>query len=230
MGSLYLIRHAQASFGAQDYDVLSPLGHEQARLLGLWLQRRGLSFDRVLQGTMRRHSETAAHCLAAAHNPPEIVMDARLNEFDHQAILEVLHPSFRDPLQLQLFLSKTAEPAKAFHLEFDKALQRWMSGDFDKDYAETWSEFKRRCLEIVRETIELAEPQHNLLAITSGGPIATIVQKALGLADAAVLPLNTAIVNGSMTRLAFKNDRLFLRYFNDYSHFEVDGCSRLTHR
>ncbi|MEC8667907.1 MAG: histidine phosphatase family protein, partial [Pseudomonadota bacterium] len=34
MPTLYLIRHGQASFGADDYDVLSPIGHEQARALG----------------------------------------------------------------------------------------------------------------------------------------------------------------------------------------------------
>ncbi|MDZ4333172.1 MAG: histidine phosphatase family protein, partial [Pseudomonas sp.] len=30
MGSIYLIRHGQASFGADDYDVLSPIGIRQA--------------------------------------------------------------------------------------------------------------------------------------------------------------------------------------------------------
>ncbi|MCF8967887.1 histidine phosphatase family protein, partial [Pseudomonas carnis] len=34
MGSIYLIRHGQASFGADDYDVLSPIGVEQAQVLG----------------------------------------------------------------------------------------------------------------------------------------------------------------------------------------------------
>ena len=34
MGSIYLIRHGQASFGADDYDVLSPLGVRQAEVLG----------------------------------------------------------------------------------------------------------------------------------------------------------------------------------------------------
>lgn len=34
MGSIYLIRHGQASFGADDYDVLSPTGIRQAEILG----------------------------------------------------------------------------------------------------------------------------------------------------------------------------------------------------
>ena len=38
MGTLYLVRHGQASFGADDYDQLSPLGHQQALRLGLEAQ------------------------------------------------------------------------------------------------------------------------------------------------------------------------------------------------
>ena len=34
MSLVYLVRHAQASFGARDYDRLSELGRQQARWLG----------------------------------------------------------------------------------------------------------------------------------------------------------------------------------------------------
>jgi len=34
MGTLYLVRHGQASYGAADYDQLSPRGALQARRLG----------------------------------------------------------------------------------------------------------------------------------------------------------------------------------------------------
>ncbi|EXF47276.1 phosphoglycerate mutase family protein [Pseudomonas sp. BAY1663] len=37
MGSIYLIRHGQASFGAENYDVLSPLGYRQSEALGDYL-------------------------------------------------------------------------------------------------------------------------------------------------------------------------------------------------
>ena len=37
MGVVLLVRHGQASFGADDYDVLSETGWEQSRLLGAWL-------------------------------------------------------------------------------------------------------------------------------------------------------------------------------------------------
>jgi len=34
MGVVLLVRHGQASFGADDYDVLSETGIEQSRMLG----------------------------------------------------------------------------------------------------------------------------------------------------------------------------------------------------
>jgi broad specificity phosphatase PhoE len=43
MASIYLIRHGQASFGAQDYDKLSELGRRQATLTGEYLRDTGAS-------------------------------------------------------------------------------------------------------------------------------------------------------------------------------------------
>lgn len=48
MGSIYLIRHGQASFGADDYDVLSPVGVRQAEVLGKHLEQLGISLDRCI--------------------------------------------------------------------------------------------------------------------------------------------------------------------------------------
>ncbi|MDX6238407.1 MAG: hypothetical protein QOG10_3222, partial [Kribbellaceae bacterium] len=43
MSVIYLIRHAQASFGRSDYDRLSPQGEQQAVRLGEALAVRGLA-------------------------------------------------------------------------------------------------------------------------------------------------------------------------------------------
>ena len=46
----HLIRHAQASFGAADYDNLSELGHRQSAALGAALKRQGVVPDAVFIG------------------------------------------------------------------------------------------------------------------------------------------------------------------------------------
>ena len=60
MGTLYLVRHGQASFGAADYDRLSELGERQSERLGRYWAERGLRFDAVITGTLRRHAQTWA--------------------------------------------------------------------------------------------------------------------------------------------------------------------------
>ena len=60
MGTLYLVRHGQASFGAQDYDQLSELGQRQSQRLGEYFQHKGLRFGQVLTGTLKRHQQTLA--------------------------------------------------------------------------------------------------------------------------------------------------------------------------
>ena len=66
MSSILLVRHGQASFGAADYDDLSPTGHEQSRVLGAALAARGVGADLVVAGEMRRHAQTAASLLDGA--------------------------------------------------------------------------------------------------------------------------------------------------------------------
>ena len=59
MGLLLLVRHGQASFGAEDYDVLSATGLAQSRRLGEVLARQGVRPSVVRHGGMRRQRDTA---------------------------------------------------------------------------------------------------------------------------------------------------------------------------
>ena len=52
MGTLYLIRHGQASYGEADYDKLSARGAEQAAAVGRWLA--GKKIDALYAGPLRR--------------------------------------------------------------------------------------------------------------------------------------------------------------------------------
>ena len=60
MASIYLIRHGQASLGADDYDNLSPLGQQQAQRLGEYLAGKGIAPQSVFIGSLRRHAQTWA--------------------------------------------------------------------------------------------------------------------------------------------------------------------------
>ena len=59
MSLLYLVRHGQASFFAEDYDRLSTLGELQARRLGEFWAARGVRFDATFSGPAVRQQRTA---------------------------------------------------------------------------------------------------------------------------------------------------------------------------
>ena len=82
MAELILVRHGQASFGADDYDKLSDLGWRQSRWLGEYLAARGTRFDRVIRGSLRRHTETLDGIGEGMGKPLDGREDARLNEYD----------------------------------------------------------------------------------------------------------------------------------------------------
>ena len=71
MGTLYLVRHGQASFGADNYDQLSELGRRQSERLGAWLAAKGLTFEAAWCGSLQRQRQTLAGiCQGAGMSPP----------------------------------------------------------------------------------------------------------------------------------------------------------------
>ena len=61
MAKIYLIRHGQASAGAENYDVLSPHGKVQAERLSAYFKNKGVFFDKIFTGPLERQKDTALH-------------------------------------------------------------------------------------------------------------------------------------------------------------------------
>lgn len=81
MSRIVLVRHGQASWGKKDYDKLSDLGHERARIAGRELAERNLQPTRVVSGSMRRQRDTAADLVAEAGWDTEVVADGAWDEY-----------------------------------------------------------------------------------------------------------------------------------------------------
>jgi len=102
MSELFLVRHAQASFGTDNYDRLSDLGHRQARWLGEHFRYRELGFDQVICGSMVRHRETVAAVLQGmGREPGEIETDPAWNEFDFEAIVAAYLEEHQESLNVE---------------------------------------------------------------------------------------------------------------------------------
>jgi len=231
MGQIYLVRHGQASFGSADYDRLSPLGVEQARMLGQWLAQRSERFDRVVTGGMLRHRQTAEACVEALPQDMRAqgdwLADAGFNEYDHHEVMVRHHPAFGDPEEVKNFLRETPNGKRAFQEIFEQAMLRWMSGAHDADYAESWPQFRERVVNALQRVVASAGASQNIIVFTSGGPIATMCQHLLGLPDSGAAELSWSLVNCAVTKLFYRagpsNPRLVLSYLNSYAHFETQA-------
>jgi len=229
MATIYLIRHGQASFGKENYDQLSPRGWEQGRVLGRWLAGK-VQPAAVFGGNMERHRETV-EAIASGFGEalPDMQAVEGLNEFDHLQVVQRLRPEWADRHRMASDLAAFPKPARAFQQAFEKAMARWVSGEFDSDYTESWATFRARVITALNELIEFADGGDTLVS-TSGGPIAVIAQHLLELSDHKALEMNSVIANTSVTRVLHSGPRRSLAVFNNYSHLEAEDSALVTFR
>ena len=227
MGQIYLVRHGQASFGSADYDRLSELGLEQARLLGEWFANSHQSFHQVVTGAMKRHRQTADTCLAVlpkAHRvETEWLTDPDFNEYDHHVVLVRHRPEFEDPQEVKRFLASHPQARYAFQDIFQASMSRWMSGHYDADYREPWPQFRQRCVAALQRLVEGAGKSQNIIVFTSGGTISVLCQHLLGLQDRQMAELNWTLANCGVTKLLYRPGAVTLSYLNNYAHLEWLG-------
>lgn len=215
MGTLYLVRHGQASFGAEDYDNLSELGHRQSVRLGEYFAGRGIHFDGLIAGTLRRHKQTLAGILQGMNRAGEHLSWEGLNEYDSEAVIATVHPHKLD---------KPTSPEMVrhhFRLLRD-GLAQWMAGAASPRGMPTYQDFVAG----VAGALDHVRANHygqNVLVVTSGGPIATAVGHVLGTPAASVIELNLRIRNTSVTEFVFTPKRHMLVCFNAIPHLDAPG-------
>lgn len=225
MPTIYLIRHAQASFGRSDYDRLSPQGEQQAAVLGEALAERGLKPSLVVRGAMRRHAQTAEIALRAAGLDEPVEVDEGLNEFDHDQVIVAYKPAYKRRAVLLADLARSGHPARAFQEMFTAATQRWVDGE---GYPESFAAFCQRSEDAVRRTANRLGKGETAFVFTSGGPIAAVTSRLLAGTDDLWLKLNPVTINTAITRLTSGRSGLTLVSYNDHSH--LDGTELLTYR
>ena len=212
MGTLYLVRHGQASFGADDYDQLSALGTQQSQRLGEYLQGKGLQFSAVLVGTLRRHQQTLDGIARGMPALPQALPWPGLNEYDSEALIKAVHP---EPLPTE----RTPENYRYHFGLLRQGLQAWMQGRAAPRGMPSYAEFVRgvtSALDHVRE-----QTAGNVLIVSSGGPISTAVGQVLGTAPETTIELNLRIRNSSVTEFAFTPKRHMLVTYNTLPHLDA---------
>jgi broad specificity phosphatase PhoE len=211
MGTLYLVRHGQASFGATDYDRLSELGARQCHALGHWFREQGVAFEAVLRGTLRRHVQSL-EALAAGHGdvPPALAWPG-LNEYDAEAVVRAIHPG-------PVAAADSPEAYRAHFRLLREGLAAWMAGRSVPAGMPSWSDFVAG----VGSALDHVRSQHQgaVLLVSSGGPIATAVGQVLGTPAETVIELNMRIRNSSLTEFAYTPKRHMLVSYNHLPHLD----------
>lgn len=206
MSHITLIRHGQANSAARDeqgYDRLSPLGHQQSQWLGDHLRASGNHHPRVYSGTLRRHVETAA-----GMGFVEAERDARLNELSYFRMAQLLEEQRGIPIP---------EEREGFIEHLPLVFEEWRQGRID-GAPEPYDAFHDR---ILAALTEIAEGDGPALVVTSGGLIAMVMGRLMGLDTQATARLALAIMNTSMHRLFPIGGHLSPVLFNAVPHLEA---------
>ena len=238
MGYIYLIRHAQA--GSRDnYDVLSELGHQQARLLGEHFTQEGIEIAAVYSGGMRRQQHTAEIVCqvmtSAGLDVPDMVSDERWNEFSlisvYRAIAKRMieeNPEFeRDYREMQEAIRRDPHTTGGATGRCDAAVVRaWMANRYEEYKGESWNDFRDR-IRACGMRLSNNNSERAIVVFTSATPVAVLTAAALELTDEKLLSILGVIYNSGITILRPRGDELRLFTFNSTPHL---GAAQRTLR
>jgi broad specificity phosphatase PhoE len=220
MGTLYLVRHGQASFGSDDYDRLSELGARQCERLGEYFRAKGLRFDGVITGTLKRHVQSHEALARGLQVAPAALALPNLNEYDAETVVRAVHPQ---PLQRP----QSKDDVRQHFRLLREGLMAWMEGRTQPERMPSFATF----LAGVIDALDHVRTRHdgNVLIVSSGGPISVAVAHVLGAPPSAVVELNLRMRNSAVTEFAFTPKRHALVTFNALPHLEGTDPSWVTH-
>ncbi|TMQ03346.1 MAG: histidine phosphatase family protein, partial [Deltaproteobacteria bacterium] len=223
VGTLYLIRHGQASYGQADYDRLSPRGIEQALAVGRWAASARL--DALYAGPLRRQQQTAesANQGAGGGLPPPHTL-AELAEYPAYEMLQHLVPRLIE--EDARFAELTSAPTpRLLDQAFHTILTRWSRNEWTVDGVERVEAFVDRIRTGLDRVLRASGSGARLACITSAGPIGVAVGLVFGIPAERMVRTSIVIRNASITELRFRSqgfdwqpDQLSLVTFNVTAH------------
>ncbi|GCL62040.1 histidine phosphatase family protein [Pseudaquabacterium pictum] len=221
MGTLYLVRHGQASFGADNYDQLSPLGVQQCTQLGRYFATKGRRFAAVLTGTLQRQIQSYDAIAEGLGQRQATLQLPGLNEYDSHAVIAAIHPQ-------PLAKADTPEAYRQHFRILRDGLAAWMAGRTQPQGMPSYADFVGGIHDALARV--RAVPDGDVLIVSSGGPISTVVAQVLGAPAETSIELNLRIRNSAVSEFAVNPKRLALVTFNTLPHLDsAEHASWVTH-
>ena len=219
MPEIYLVRHAQASFGTENYDTLTPDGVQQSKWLGDYFLKRGLTFNHAISGDMQRHIQTLeliGEKLDLKSEQHEVLPG--FNEYDFKELIHVFGAQNPEDDLYQAAMNQS-DDKKAFYRLLRRVLMAWSDDQLD-GAAESWQMFKQRVNAASSTIQQLAGSGQRALIISSGGAISMFVGLVLDLAAEKIIDLNMQAKHTGISRFFFNEQRISLNEFNATPHLE----------
>lgn len=230
MSKLIFFRHAQASFGADNYDELSDLGKEQSKILGDYLVQNNMQFDKIYVGPLQRQLHTyeiVRNCYTKTGlNIPEPIMKDGLLEHEGHKALSQLLPVLQESNKYVQELIKRGEEnpsrKRANHLLiFQYFLDEWAEGRYNATGILPWKEFRKKVKLGLNEILGETGSGETIASFTSGGTISSITSEALNLNDEKrVIALNFSHRNTAFTSFFYSKNKFNLLAFNELPHLK----------
>lgn len=203
MSKITLIRHGQASFGAQNYDRLSDLGRQQAAAVGEYFLQHQIKFDRIIHGQMSRQVETAQIMARSKQHASELLQDKGADEFDSDQLLSYYLPilaASSDDYYAKIYSQrKWFANGQDFEVIFRALLLLWQQ-DTNCPF-ESWLDFRQRVLSLFNRIETKFSGDKKIALVTSGGLISVAMQYILGFEDQTFTDMNLTINNASVTEI-----------------------------
>jgi broad specificity phosphatase PhoE len=207
LAELLVIRHGQASFGQDNYDVLSDLGHQQSRAVGALLRELNWVPDRMVTGTLTRQKDTLSS-MGFDQAPEE---HAGFNEYD---FADLLNARFKGDIP-----DLIKGDRKVHFRTLKETVYAWQDDAFD-GASETYGAFSNR-VEAAR-TFATDTDAKRVLVVSSGGVIGQMTSVALGASNRQMMNLNLQIKNTMFSGPSFS-----LHEFNATPHFMSPAGAQL---
>lgn len=215
---ILMVRHGQASYGAEDYDNLSPLGRQQSFWLGQHLNQLGFEPSLAIQGSLKRHAQTLAEISKSLPLVKQITDDAFI-EISMTNIVEGYRKKYSD-------LPDYENDINLMNRAMGMVLTAWIGNEFEADEL-PWADFTAQ---VVKGLENLKSHGENILLITSGGTITAAVGAAQNLNAQAQVSMMLRIHNSSMTKLVRTPTNFELHSLNNVPHMETaDRKASLTY-
>jgi len=232
MSQLYFFRHAQASYGAKNYDVLSPKGEQQSFALGRYLVKKEFHFDKIFVGPLRRQQHTfeIVRDVFEMNNltlPKPIILDDLREHEGTEGVKKVMPELIATVPQIKKWYAEIEEnPAlkkRNTLLAFNYFMDNWVEGNINLADIQSWADFREMVREGLKTIFGKTEKGEKIGIFTSGGTISSITAEALNVTDEKrVAAMNFSVRNTSFSTFFYSKNQFNLLSFNELPHLEKE--------